>query len=172
MAARVLAWCNRLALALAMLAVLAACGVLSASVVLRYFLKVPTDWQDEVAVFLLVGATFFSAAHVQARRGHIGIEIAATLLPPALDRLRRALCDVLALLFCAFFTWKSWTLWLEAWSEGQTTSSEWAPPLALPYGLMSAGMTLLTLQLLLQCLIAWRVGARHGVRLVAAGGQS
>lgn len=160
--AKLLGGVNRAALAASMLALLAACGVLSASVFLRYFLKVPTDWQDEVSVFLLVGATFSSAAHVQARRGHIGIEVAASLLPAGLNRWRRLLCDLLSLAFCAFFTWKSWTLWYEAWSEGQTTSSEWAPPLAVPYGLMGLGMTLLTLQLLLQCLLALWIGRAAG----------
>jgi len=38
----------------------------------------------------------------------------------------------------------------EAWVDKMTTSSSWAPPLAIPYGLMSVGMTLLTVQLLLQ----------------------
>jgi TRAP-type C4-dicarboxylate transport system permease small subunit len=149
--ARLLDRINRLAMTLSMLALLAACLVLSASVFLRYFLKVPTDWQDEVSVFLLVGATFMSAAQIQSRRGHIGIEAVASLLPPALNALRQRLCDFASLAFCAFFTWKSWTLWLEAWNEGQTTSSSWSPPLAIPYGLMSVGVTLLTLQLLLQC---------------------
>ena len=170
--ARALALVNRAAMALSMLALLAACGVLATSVFLRYFLKVPTDWQDEVSVFLLVGATFFSAGHVQARRGHIGIEVAASLLSPLLNRLRRSLCDLLSLLFCAFFTWKSWTLWFEALSEGQTTSSEWAPPLAVPYGLMSVGMTLLTLTLLLQCLLALLVRTPVGTRLVAGEAAS
>jgi TRAP-type C4-dicarboxylate transport system permease small subunit len=51
--------------------------VLSYSVVMRYFFKVATDWQDEAAVFMLVGATFFCAAYVQSFRGHIGIEALA-----------------------------------------------------------------------------------------------
>jgi TRAP-type C4-dicarboxylate transport system permease small subunit len=40
----------------------------------------------------------------------------------------------------------------EAWSEGQTTSSSWAPPLWIPYGLMCVGMTLLVLQFVIQVL--------------------
>ena len=46
-----------------MLALLAAAGILTYSVVARYFFKIPTDWQDEAAVFLLVGATFLSGAY-------------------------------------------------------------------------------------------------------------
>jgi TRAP-type C4-dicarboxylate transport system permease small subunit len=101
-------------------------------------------------VFLLVGAIFLSGAYVQARRGHIGIGLLAGLLPPRWDRLRRQLCDLLSLLFCAFFSWKSWTLLVEAVGESQTTDSTWAPPLWIPYSLMAIGMTLLSLQLALQ----------------------
>ncbi|WP_085317192.1 TRAP transporter small permease [Derxia lacustris] len=150
LAGRALGFVNRSVLLLSMLALLAACAILTGSVVLRYFLHIPTDWQDEAAVFLLVGATFLCGAHVQSQRGHIGIEAVAGLLPPAVNRARQVFCDIVSTAFCAFFTWKSWTLFHEAWVDGQTTSSSWAPPLAIPYGLMSAGMTLLTLQLLLQ----------------------
>ncbi|HEX4584145.1 MAG TPA: TRAP transporter small permease [Burkholderiaceae bacterium] len=133
-----------------MVAMLVACGILTSSVATRYFFKMATDWQDEASVFLLVGATFLSGAYVQARRGHIGIGLLAGLLPARWNRLRLWLCDLVSLLFCAFFAWKSWTLWLEAWSEGQTTDSTWGPPLWIPYGLMATGMTVLSLQLALQ----------------------
>jgi TRAP-type C4-dicarboxylate transport system permease small subunit len=133
-----------------MLAMLVACCILTSSVATRYFFKLPTDWQDEASVFLLVGATFLSGAYVQARRGHIGIGLLAGLLPQGWNRVRVWLCDLLSLLFCTFFAWKSWALWLEAWREGQTTDSTWAPPLWIPYGLMAIGMSVLSLQLALQ----------------------
>ena len=144
---------NALVLRISMLALVLAATVLTWSVVTRYFLKTSTDWQDEVAVFLLVGATFMTTAHVQSLRGHVGIEAFTNLLPPLVNRARLFLVDILSALFCSFFSWKSWTLFHEAWSEGQTTSSSFAPPLWIPYALMALGMSVLTLQLLLQTLV-------------------
>ena len=145
-------WANRFTLLLAMVAIVAACIVLTSSVVLRYFVHVPTDWQDEVSVFLLVFVTFGSSAWVQSERGHIGIEALAGYLPAAVNRLRWWTCDLVSFAFCGFFAWKSWALVYEAWAEGMTTSSNWAPPLWFPYSLMASGMSLLVLQLLLQVL--------------------
>jgi TRAP-type C4-dicarboxylate transport system permease small subunit len=148
--AMVLMRINRIMVALGMVALLVASVVLTYSVVSRYLMKSSTDWQDEAAVFCLVGATFLCSSFVQALRGHVGIEAIAGLLPRSVNRLRLMLVDLLGLLFCSFFAWKSWTLFHEAWLEHQTTSSSWAPSLSIPYGLMAAGMTLLSLQLLIQ----------------------
>ena len=153
---------NAAILRVGMLALLAAALVLTASVFLRYFLKAATDWQDETAVFLLVGATFLCGASVQRQRGHIGIEALVGFLSPRWNSVRLFIVDALSLLFCLFFSWKSWTLLAEAVHEHQTTSSSWAPPLWIPYGLMAAGMSLLCLQLLLQLL--QRALAREATR--------
>ena len=152
MIARAVAWANRATLVFGMIALVAASFILTFSVVSRYVFKMGTDWQDEAAVFCIVGTVFLCGAYVQAGRGHVGIEAISSLLSPAVNRIRQLLVDVLTLLFCAFFAWKSWTLWHEAWVDKMTTSSTWAPPLAIPYGLMAAGMTLLALQVLLQVL--------------------
>jgi TRAP-type C4-dicarboxylate transport system permease small subunit len=130
---------------------LAGC-VLTWEVIGRYFLKLPSDWQDELSIFLLVGATFMAAGWIQSKRGHVGIDALSHILPDWAERGRRIFADLASLAFCAFFCWKSWTLLAEAWEDGQTTSSSWNPPLAIPYGLMSVGMTLLVVQLLLQVL--------------------
>lgn len=148
--ARLLHLVNQAMVALGMVALLVASCVLTYSVVSRYVMRASTDWQDEAAVFCLVGATFLCGAFVQQLRGHVGIEAMAGLLPGSLNRLRLALVDLMCTAFCSFFAWKSWTLFHEAWAEGQTTSSSWAPPLWIPYGLMGLGMTLLSLQLAVQ----------------------
>ena len=142
---RLMVWCGSLAL-------VAASIVLSYSVVSRGLFNAPTDWQDEAAVFCLVGVTFLCAAYVQEFRHHVGISAISSLLPKAIESFRLFVIDALSFAFCLFFTWKSWTLFHEAWDEGYATSSSWAPPLSIPYGLMAAGMTLLTVQLLLQTL--------------------
>jgi TRAP-type C4-dicarboxylate transport system permease small subunit len=152
--ARALVQVNRGMMLLGMAALLASACILTSSVVTRYFLHASTDWQDEASVFCLVGATFLCSAFVQAIRGHVGIEAVSSLLPAAANRLRIALVDLGCLAFCVFFAWKSCTLLREAWVEGQTTSSSWAPPLWIPYLLMSLGMILLSVQLAVQAAVS------------------
>ena len=137
-----------------MVAIVTAAGILSYSVAARYFFKIPTEWQDETAVFLLIGATFFSGAYVQSFRGHVGVEAVAGVLSARLNHWRMLFADGVSLLFCAFFSWKSWTLFLEAYREGFTSNSTWGPPLWIPYLIMACGMSLLAVQL------ALHVGAR------------
>ena len=158
--ARALLWVNQGMVVLGTIALLVASIVLTSSVLSRYFMKASTDWQDEAAVFSLVGATFLCGAFVQSVRGHVGIEAVSGLLPHRLNRLRQMLVDFVSMLFCSFFAWKSWSLFHEAWLEGQTTSSSWAPPLWIPYALMAVGMTLLALQISIQ--LTARVNALTG----------
>ncbi len=150
---RALAFCNSVIVILAAIALVAASAILSYSVLGRALFHSPNYWQDEAAVFLLVGATFMTAAYVQAQRGHIGIEAFIGLLSPQVNRIRLWLVDLASLVFCAFFAWKSWTLAHEAWVDGQVSNSMWSPPLAIPYVLMASGMTLLCLQILLQIIV-------------------
>lgn len=145
-----LTWINKILLRISMAAMVVTALILTYSVVTRYFFRIPTDWQDEASVFMLVGATFFCTAYVQSYRGHIGIEAIASLLPPKVNTVRMLIVDLASFLFCAFFSWKSWTLFQEALKDGQTTSSTFAPPLWIPYFMMALGMTILTVQLLTQ----------------------
>lgn len=151
---------NRVIMLLGGIALVCACLVLSYSVVVRYALHEPTDWQDEMAVFLIVGATFFSAAAVQAKRGHVAIEALSGLLSPRVNRVRLLMADLISIVFVTFFAWKSWSLLHEAWVDGQVSQSSWGPPLWIPYALMALGMSFLGLQFLLQIIEALTYGPR------------
>src|SRR5207237_7524514 len=118
-----LALVNRVVTLAGRVALLLASLVLTYSVVSRYLVKAATDWQDEVAVFCIVGAVFLAGAWVQAQRGHIGIEAVASILPPSVNRVRIIVVDLLPLAFCGFFAWKSWTLLHEACVDELRTAS-------------------------------------------------
>jgi TRAP-type C4-dicarboxylate transport system permease small subunit len=151
-AVAVLRMLNQTAAVLSAIAMGVAACVLTWEATARYLFKIPSDWQDELSIFLLVGATFMAAGWVQERRGHIGIQALGAILPPSADRVRCYVSDIATLAFCAFFCWKSWSLLIEAVRDGQTTTSAWGAPLWIPYGCMAVGMTLLVLQLLVQVL--------------------
>jgi TRAP-type C4-dicarboxylate transport system permease small subunit len=147
---RVLAFINSIIVLLSSIALVIAAIVLTYSVASRYFFHFSTDWQDELSVFLIVGAVFMSSASIQARRGHVAIDAIVGLLPDGVNRVRLIVVDVACLAFCAFFSWKSWLLLDEAWTENFHSESTWGPPLWIPYSLMTIGMTLLSVQILLQ----------------------
>jgi TRAP-type C4-dicarboxylate transport system permease small subunit len=158
---RALSFCNDVIVVLASLALIAACAILSYSVLGRALFHLANYWQDEAAVFLLVGTAFMTSAYVQGRRGHIGIEAFVGLLSPLANRIRLWLVDLASFLFCSFFAWKSWTLTHEAFVEGRVTNSTWSPPFAIPYTLMALGMTLLCVQIFLQIILPFAGASRR-----------
>src|SRR6266850_2362391 len=110
LADRILGRVNQVIVLLSSVALVVASVVLTYSVASRYFFHFSTDWQDELSVFLIVGAVFMSSAAIQARRGHVGIEAVVGLLSPRANRVRQVVVDAASFLFCAYFSWKSWTL--------------------------------------------------------------
>src|SRR6476469_2314309 len=100
---RGLAFCNSIIVVVAGGALIAACVILSYSVLGRALFHSANYLHDAAAVFVLVGATFMTAAYVQGQRGHIGIEAFVGLLSPVVNCIRLWLVDVARLLFSAFF---------------------------------------------------------------------
>jgi TRAP-type C4-dicarboxylate transport system permease small subunit len=151
---RTLDFVNHVIVLFSSIALVIASFVLTYSITSRYFLHLSTDWQDELSVFLIAGAVFMSSASIQARRGHVAIEAIVSLLPARVNHVRQIAVDGASFVFCAFFAWKSWSLLAEAWTEDFHSESTWAPPLWIPYSLMTVGMTLLAAQILMQILQA------------------
>src|ERR1700738_403335 len=68
---RILVAINHVVVILSSIALVIASIVLTYSVFSRYFFHFSTDWQDELSVFLIVGAVFMSGGpvHGQGRPG-------------------------------------------------------------------------------------------------------
>src|SRR5258708_16930381 len=77
---RAIAALNQLIVIVSSVALLGASLVLSYSVIVLYFLKFSTDWQDEMSVFLIIGAVFMWVAALLACRAHYATQVTAGLL--------------------------------------------------------------------------------------------
>ena len=131
-------------------AILLSSLILTYEVVMRYFLKIPTIWEVETAVYLGILATFLGAAYGLKDGAHISIDLVTRTLPVRVQRKIEAVTSFLSLLFCLYVSYKGWELFWEAYSKGWKSDSLWGPPLAIPYFFLPLGLTLLSLQFIIQ----------------------
>jgi len=149
------------------IAILLATLVIVEQVVVRYVLKLPTIWQVEFAVYLLIAATFLGAAYGLKENSHINIELVTTHLPPGVKRWLDLITSVIALWFCAYLAWKGAVMWWEAYEGGWRTSSLWSIPLVYPYAIIPLGMGATSLQYVVK--IADQLSALRGSRFAPVG---
>lgn len=148
-------------------AILVATLVIVQQVVVRYVFRMPTIWQVELAVYLLIAATFLGAAYGLKENSHINIELVTGLLPPGFKRWLDLFTSLVALWFCAYLAWKGAFMWWDAYEGGWRTSSLWSIPLVYPYAILPVGMALTSLQYVVK--IADRVAELRGGRPGAPG---
>jgi TRAP-type C4-dicarboxylate transport system permease small subunit len=95
-------------------------------------------------------ATFLAAAYGLKDGAHINIDLITRLLPPRINVRLSIVTSALSLIFCIIIAWKGWEMWWEAFSKGWKSESVWSFPLAVPYFFLPLGMTLLSLQYVIQ----------------------
>jgi len=132
------------------LAILLSAFVLTYEVIMRYVLRTPTIWEIEASVYLTIMATFLAAAYGLKDGAHINIDLITRLLPPRFNVGLSIVTSVLSLFFCILIAWKGWAMWWEAFSKGWKSETVWSFPLAIPYFFLPLGMTLLSLQYMIQ----------------------
>ena len=112
----------------------------------RYALGRSTSWQTDVIIFLVVAATFIGSPYVLQRRGHINVDLVATLLNDRGKWWLELLGGVLSLVFCVLMAYYSALWWYDALERGRTTATMIRIPLWLPYLSLPVGMAGLSLQ--------------------------
>jgi len=129
-------------------AIVAASAIMVEMVVARKLFNVSTSWQEEMARYLLILATFLAAAYTQKHEGHVGIDLVTYYVPPKPRALIHVIGSVAGLIVAIVLTWYSWPIWWEAVKFNYHSESLWGPHLAFPYILIPLGMSLLALQYL------------------------
>lgn len=140
---RVMYWFSAVAILLSSL-------ILTYEVLMRYVFRIPTIWEIEAAIYLGVLSTFMGAAYGLKDGAHINIDLVTRALPPRIQTKLYKMTSFISLLFCIYLSYKGWQFWWEAFSKGWKSESLWGPPLAIPYFFLPMGMSLLSLQFIIE----------------------
>lgn len=136
------------------------CGVLSATMILasvlitcqmiflRAVLGQSTIWQTEAVIYLMIAATLIGLPYVQKLRGHVGVDLLPTLLPPLAAKALALLTLILTIVMIAVMLYYAWDMFHFAWKRGWKSETVWAVPLWIPYIFLPLGFGLYLLQLL------------------------
>jgi TRAP-type C4-dicarboxylate transport system permease small subunit len=134
--------CGVVAATLTALAVVVVCQM----VFVRYVLNQTTIWQTDFVTFSLVAATFIGAPYVLLTKGHVNVDV----LPLYVGQRARwwlALVAIgISLAFALVMAVLTLQFWHEAWESNWRSESMWRARLWIPYMAMPIGLTVLTLQ--------------------------
>lgn len=128
------------------LCILASTFIIVEQVVVRYVFRAATIWQVEIAVYLLIAATFLGAPYGLMQNAHINIDMLIINLSRRVRHRLDIATSILALLFCLFLGWRGCIMWWEAYDGGWKSSSILSVPLVYPYALLPVGMILTAFQ--------------------------
>ncbi|WP_404379184.1 TRAP transporter small permease subunit [Caenispirillum salinarum] len=130
--------------------ILVATLVVCQMVFVRYVLNQSTVWQTELAAYLLIASVFIGSPYVLMTRGHVYVDLLPLWSKPRMRMVLAVVSFIVSFLFCVLLAWKSWIFLHEAWVKDWTTDTVWGPPLWAVYMSMPIGLTLLSLQLIVE----------------------
>lgn len=82
----------------------------------------PSDWTEELAVYLLVWVSLFGAVLAYRSYGHLGVDYFVSKLDPAAQRAVAFIVELAVLLFAGFaFVYGGWRLVVDTLESNQLT---------------------------------------------------
>lgn len=143
------------------------CGALAilliAQAVLRYVFAAPLFWAEEVALFMLLGVTFFGMSYLLHENKLINIDFIVLSLKPRLRALAECISALLGAVLLGFFCWLTYQ-WVAAPEVRLEMSATTGLPRWTNYGFL----------LLALCLMLFHqvVALFHRIDQLLAGGES
>ena len=118
----------------------------SYEVVLRALFNAPTEWVNEVSVYLVLVSAFLGFAPALASGKHINVDLLTSKLSPQVNSLLRVFCSLLGLGYSLVFLVTSLEMVMNSFELGLLSTSTLRVPLYLPQLAMPIGFFVLALQ--------------------------
>jgi len=123
-------------------------GLTTADVIARDFFNSPIKGNYELQPMLLIGVVYLAVASVQARRGHISLDLITSHLSSANQLTLRMFGDIVFLAFSALITWQFALATWKAWVIKDYFMGLVHFPLWPPYLIITIGCGLLSIRLI------------------------
>ncbi len=116
------------------------------SVLLRYMLNRPIGWSVEVSEYSLVCITFFLAAWVLKKEGHVRVDLVISYLQPGTQAFLNSATSAVSTVVCAALTFFAGKVTLELYGGSYFTPTILMIPKFIFILVITVGLLLLTLQ--------------------------
>jgi len=120
----------------------------SLDVVLRYFFNMHQEWVVELSEYSVLFITFFGAAWLLKRDGHIKVDILVNLLKPRTRASFSLISSIIGIIICLTFVWYSAIVTIDFVRRDITTAIMLNIPKAPIIAVICFGFFLLLLQFL------------------------
>ena len=118
-------WLSRMALWVAIMALIAATGLIMLQIVAREIFVAGISWADELARYAGLAVIFLGVPALLVRDEHVKVDMFLNMMPPRTRHFFVIANDLLMVLFCAMFVYAGW-LFLQRASRFST------PALGMP----------------------------------------
>lgn len=91
--------------------------IVNVNVLMRYILRSPLYWSEEVATGLFVWTVFVGSAYAYRKHAHLGVDILINLLPKTVKRGVKVIMDILELGVLIMLTRTSFQYVVNTWDK-------------------------------------------------------
>jgi len=137
---------SRVSAVVAGILILATALFVSYEVFMRFLFNAPTEWVNEVSVYLVLISAFLGLAPALASGKHISVDLVTTVLSPRLNRWLKIIVSVLGLCYSLVFLVTSWETALNSYQLNMLSVSTLRIPLFIPQMALPIGFALMSLQ--------------------------
>ena len=130
--------------------ILATSFIIAYEVFMRGLFNAPTEWSNEIAVYLIIGASFLGLAPALAGNAHISVDLVTSKLKPQVNRFLHTITSVIGLVFCLILLLSSADMVMASYEINSLSTSTLRVPMYIPQLCIPIGSAVIVLEFVRQ----------------------